>query len=451
MASPGAASVSELVKDGIKAARAGQRAEARELLMAAVDQDDTHCQAWLWLSSVMDSLEDKQICLENVLALDPDNAMAQKGLAMIHSRTPSTAMPIVQQAEETLYEAEAHDMDASVDEPDEVESSSSLYVEDYDNDEDDDDDQSYLLTANADHVARQSEGLSELPPLADLEDEYLCPYCAHKTKPKDSRCKQCRKKLWVEIRQKEWSPLFIMAFAIQGFNTLVVFGLMIAGGFLVQRLMTDMLASAAEAPSLDAGTASLIFYLCFSPILLFQVGILAGLYFRWKPVYYLYLANAGLNLVFATAGFFTGAWFAAIFNVPIALGMLYIVFQIESDFFGESRRIVFKPDRDVNRFDYAMKSGHKYAKEQAWALAALHFRWAVGSKQDDFDANMALTVAYLKMKWFNEAEMVLNHAEKKHPGDLKIQKLREDIVDLRKRFKPAKSGSKYRRLKPSSS
>jgi tetratricopeptide (TPR) repeat protein len=72
-----------LMDEGIAAAKSGQAAQARDLLMQVVEADENNESAWLWLSGVVESLEDRQVCLENVLALNPDSVAAQKGLAWI--------------------------------------------------------------------------------------------------------------------------------------------------------------------------------------------------------------------------------------------------------------------------------------------------------------------------------------------------------------------------------
>ncbi len=72
--------VNQLVEKAIAAYKAKQKSQARELLMQAVDIDDKHEQAWLWLSAVVDSMEDQQVCLENVLTINPKNDRARKGL-----------------------------------------------------------------------------------------------------------------------------------------------------------------------------------------------------------------------------------------------------------------------------------------------------------------------------------------------------------------------------------
>lgn len=71
------------LRAGIAALKAGNRAQARDLLLRVVDKDDSNEMAWLWLSGAVDSLEDRQICLENVLTINPNNAAARRGLAKL--------------------------------------------------------------------------------------------------------------------------------------------------------------------------------------------------------------------------------------------------------------------------------------------------------------------------------------------------------------------------------
>src|SRR5690349_14541710 len=76
----------ELLQQGIAAARAGRREEARGLLMRVVEADERNERAWLWLAGVVDDPGDIRTCLENVLDLNPDNVKAQQGLAWVDQR-----------------------------------------------------------------------------------------------------------------------------------------------------------------------------------------------------------------------------------------------------------------------------------------------------------------------------------------------------------------------------
>lgn len=81
---------SDLLQRAIAAARAKNNAEARKLLLLAIELDDHDEQAWLWLSSVVESATDQRVCLENVLAINPDNRAAQKGLRWLDEHAPAS-------------------------------------------------------------------------------------------------------------------------------------------------------------------------------------------------------------------------------------------------------------------------------------------------------------------------------------------------------------------------
>ncbi len=77
------ANVEAMVREGIRAYRAGNKLEAQSLLMKATELDQYNEDAWLWLSSVVDTDEEKRTCLENVLVINPDNKAAQQGMALL--------------------------------------------------------------------------------------------------------------------------------------------------------------------------------------------------------------------------------------------------------------------------------------------------------------------------------------------------------------------------------
>ncbi len=81
-----------MLNRAIAAAKAGRKAEARQLLEAVLDTDERNERAWLWLSSVVDGDEERIICLENVLSINPDSQAARKGLAFL--RAAASAPPI---------------------------------------------------------------------------------------------------------------------------------------------------------------------------------------------------------------------------------------------------------------------------------------------------------------------------------------------------------------------
>ncbi len=95
------ANVDAMVREGIRAYRAGNKAEARTLLMKAVELDEFNEQAWLWLSATVESVEEQRTCLENVLIINPNNERAKNGIQMLTAKSggtppappPSTSSP----------------------------------------------------------------------------------------------------------------------------------------------------------------------------------------------------------------------------------------------------------------------------------------------------------------------------------------------------------------------
>jgi hypothetical protein len=70
----------DLLEQAITALKEGRKAAARRLLKLVLEQDQRNEMAWLWLSGVVDSDAERRICLENVLAINPNNGIAQRGL-----------------------------------------------------------------------------------------------------------------------------------------------------------------------------------------------------------------------------------------------------------------------------------------------------------------------------------------------------------------------------------
>lgn len=85
------ANVEAMIREGINAYRAGNREESRTLLLKAVELDEHNEQAWMWLSAVVDTVEDQQTCLENVLTINPNNEKAKQGLRILSQKASTSA------------------------------------------------------------------------------------------------------------------------------------------------------------------------------------------------------------------------------------------------------------------------------------------------------------------------------------------------------------------------
>ena len=80
-----------LFREGKKAARAGDNMRAHALFRQAIEIDPYHEQIWLWLASVVESEEDKRVCFENVLELNPANPTARQQLRKLEAEARRAA------------------------------------------------------------------------------------------------------------------------------------------------------------------------------------------------------------------------------------------------------------------------------------------------------------------------------------------------------------------------
>jgi len=81
---------------GVRAARAGKKPLARRLLQKATELDPLNETAWLWLASVARTSADSLLCLQTVLALNPDNRHAREGLRWARRDAAGTAPAAVE-------------------------------------------------------------------------------------------------------------------------------------------------------------------------------------------------------------------------------------------------------------------------------------------------------------------------------------------------------------------
>jgi hypothetical protein len=75
----------DTLQAGITAAREGRREAARDLLQQALQTDPRSEQGWLWMSAVVETDDERRICLERVLTINPKNQTAQAGLEKLGS------------------------------------------------------------------------------------------------------------------------------------------------------------------------------------------------------------------------------------------------------------------------------------------------------------------------------------------------------------------------------
>ena len=93
----------ELLRQGLDAARAGRKTDARDLLIRVVEVEPRNELAWMWLTGLVDDLEDKIIACENVLAINPANEKVKAYLDCLLQQRIPTPSPIPREKSRDIY------------------------------------------------------------------------------------------------------------------------------------------------------------------------------------------------------------------------------------------------------------------------------------------------------------------------------------------------------------
>ena len=86
--------IEQWLQEGIAAAKAGQVEQARFRLLDVVEQQQTNEVAWYWLYQVFNNIDDKRICLENLIIINHNNQWAkQELLKYLETSAPDDVAP----------------------------------------------------------------------------------------------------------------------------------------------------------------------------------------------------------------------------------------------------------------------------------------------------------------------------------------------------------------------
>ncbi len=78
-----------IIASGIAAAKAGDKEQARRLLLKATELRPTDATPWIWLSATTDDPAEQRSYLESALAADPNNGAARRGLVTLSQKMQS--------------------------------------------------------------------------------------------------------------------------------------------------------------------------------------------------------------------------------------------------------------------------------------------------------------------------------------------------------------------------
>lgn len=83
--------IGERLREGIEAARRGDRINARRLLQQVLILDRDNEAALMWMASVVDTLAERRAFLERAIKVNPNNQRAREALERLGGTVPPRA------------------------------------------------------------------------------------------------------------------------------------------------------------------------------------------------------------------------------------------------------------------------------------------------------------------------------------------------------------------------
>jgi tetratricopeptide (TPR) repeat protein len=369
-----------LLQEGIAAARAGHREQARDLLLQVIALDEEVEPAWLWLSSVVDDPGERQICLENVLALNPGNTAARKGLAWLREQgdVPESPTP-----------------------------------------------------------PRPSLVAVEIDP-------YGCPYCGGSVSDAHARCDHCRRSVALRHRKKEsgadvgWLVLFFLLLALatwlEGTMAAELVQMDRLPQWLSQTFVVFMVGPALFSPQgagelADfAGVVQMVNYLLAGLCVLAAVGLAL----RSRPAYFASFLLIGFVVVVTGAGLLAQliGWLPGLFRLVLAAAALKRLVDSSPSFEWETRHYNADLDQDLRTdMDYHNR-GQQYYDQGMWAKAATHWKVASQLAPSQVRYRADLAKAYVRMGYPGPALLEADRALAGAPDDEELRAFRNSIASL---------------------
>jgi Flp pilus assembly protein TadD len=422
-----------LLQQGIVAAQAGRREEARALLMQVVQADERSEQGWLWLAGVVEDPDDMRTCLENVLDLNPGNTKARQGLAWIESHYGRRAAP-EPTPEPTVAPTEPQESAANTG------PTARLVPE-------------VAPVAPIPAPSPPQPALhTQLPPdEAPASVVNPCPYCGTSTLLSQRSCLQCHNGLLIRTAPREKrsvsTTILAILWGISGVFTCLS-GLAIIGvAFYVQSASGRNLAREAGLPRLSLVSLLLpgIVVLLFGGLgLAITRGLLRRV--RWAYVLHVVLTVLSalltvLNIVFAdrlatslpanraqALGQSAGSTASLFCNVLFLIIYILLTFLSFRDFYGPMVR--FQPEVDVADHMGHYNNGVTYKNRGMWYMATREWEAAVAKAPRDLGYLHALGLAYAQIKQFSKARATLDTALSVAPDDPRLRESRALVDQL---------------------
>jgi tetratricopeptide (TPR) repeat protein len=374
------------LQEGIAAARAGEVERARASLLRVIEADGRNVQAWYWLSRVVDDPKEREICLENVVALDPAHGAVQAELADLRRRM----------AEEERA----------------------------------------ALLSKASLAAAVPRSHREALIAEAAVEPLACPYCGQVAEVQARRCPGCDGDLHRQRPKTKKHSAYSLGLVVAWFALANYVWLGLFVFYLFSRLSSawedsvqaqSSLGLVAELLGLEGLSEPLPAWPLI-PVLVVSASIFVlslvvawGLYRRHRAFYWL---SAGLVLLYPLVAIYrvtsTGSspW-RLLIDGALTVAVMGLVFMAYDEFGRVEERLHAGVDGDVESHSALYARGASYARQGMWAKAAAHWSRAVALSPGHADYRLALAQAYVNLEAPEQARehlAVVREMEPDHPG-----------------------------------
>ncbi len=385
-------SVDSWLRKGIAAAQAGQAERARFYLQLVVEADEKAVPAWYWLSRVVESPREREVCLENVLALDPGHIAVQAELAALRRERAS--------ASDSLLSKEA--IAAAI--------------------------------PRTDQEALISDAAVEPLP---------CPYCGRITAAQDRRCPGCGRELYTRSPRSRDHSVYSIGLVLAWFALANSLWLGLTVYYLKWRLSTALEASPGAMDTFrwlrtllglegqlpaSADLPILPVFLVGGALFGLSLVVAVGLYRRVTFFYWLTVAVTFLYplipLYRLTQGESLSVWGLLLHGI-VFLAALSFAFMAHEEFMWVEERLAAVVDRDVDSPSSLYARGKQHAGQGMWARAAAHWSRAVALRPGHPDYRLALASAYINLGRPEQAREHIQAALEIEPDHRRARELLE--------------------------
>lgn len=402
---------------GMKALKAGDRENARKLLLQVIKVDERNEQAWLWLSGAVTSQKERRTCLENVLSINPENQLARKGLLKLG--VDIDQLDAVAEEDE-VFVSESDEQKTAVHKelPPLSAAAAVLYPERQVKEWEWQDPTPAHKKSDVGFVAKtQYDDVWS-------REENICAYCAAQVTREDEKCPQCKRRIIIN-RFRYATPS----------SNLVIFWVLLFGISLISLL--HIFFSIVFLDSLLAALFNGLLTVLFT-------GFGVGAYFRQNWSFTITLIALILMLAVAIVQFFLppaitnnllvgfdasianflggvsggfGGFLRTFRLAAVAAALIHAIFLVAPDF-------AQVPVQHIAIIGKRMRTGadfHTTAKEAAnaglWATAVLHWQHAAAKEPTNLVYQRYLGQGYAQLGFYQRSLDVLQSARERatHP------------------------------------